>query len=102
MKMSEHTPGPWLREGNTIYALMHHGWRKGVEQMRNRFTTFVQKDREISDKELEANARLICAAPELLEALKLCRPHMYDHASNTPDEAFNKLCAAIAKAEGTL
>jgi hypothetical protein len=27
---------------------------------------------------------------------------MYDHASNTPDEAFNKLCAAIAKAEGTL
>lgn len=40
------------------------------------------------------------AAPELLEVLKLCRQHMYDHASNTPDEAFNKMCAAIAKAEG--
>lgn len=38
---------------------------------------------------------------ELLDAAKLCRPHMYDHASNTPDNAFDKLCAAIIKAEST-
>ena len=39
-------------------------------------------------------------ADELLEALKLCRPHMYDYASNTSDCAFEKLCAAVAKATG--
>ena len=37
---------------------------------------------------------------ELLEVLKLCRPHMYEHASNTEDNAFDMLCAAIAKVEG--
>ena len=35
---------------------------------------------------------------DLLAALQLCRQHMYDHASNTTDGAFDKLCAAIAKA----
>jgi hypothetical protein len=32
----------------------------------------------------------------LVEALKLCRPHMYAHSSNTPDSAFDQLCAALA------
>ena len=50
--------------------------------------------------EARANARLIAAAPDLLEALQLCRQHMYDHASNTTDGAFDKICAAIAKATG--
>lgn len=31
-----------------------------------------------------------------LEAMQACRVHMYENASNTPDGAFDKLCAAIA------
>lgn len=57
----KHTPGPWLREGNTIYALMRDGWRKGIEQFRNRFLTQVQVEVSCSDDEREANARLIAA-----------------------------------------
>ena len=40
------------------------------------------------------------AAEDMLEALQLCRKHMYEYASNTEDNAFDKLCAAIAKATG--
>jgi len=68
--MSKHTPGPWLRSGNTIYALMHHSWNKGVETFRNRFSAYVQADKECGQQEEEANARLIAAAPELLESLQ--------------------------------
>ena len=53
-----------------------------------------------SGHEAKANARLIAAAPELLEALQACRKYMYEHFSNTQDNAFDLLCAAIAKATG--
>lgn len=65
-----HTSGPWQREDSTIYSSMHHGWQKGVEIFRNRFTCIVQRDSCVGDEEHEANARLIAAAPELLEALE--------------------------------
>lgn len=42
----KHTPGPWLRDGNMIYSLMHAGWRKGEELFKNRFHAYVQADRE--------------------------------------------------------
>jgi hypothetical protein len=35
---------------------------------------------------------------QLVEALELCRSHMYEHASNTRDGAFDKLCTALAAA----
>jgi len=33
---------------------------------------------------------------QMREALQLCRSHMYCHASNTGDNAFDKLCSALA------
>lgn len=105
--MSRHTPGPWLREGNTVYALMHAGWRKGGEQFKNRFSAYVQADRECSDDEHEANARLIAAAPELLEALrdmlagwKYIRSMHGDLYGVGWDRAQGKAEAAWAKATG--
>jgi hypothetical protein len=68
---AKHTPAPWLIEGNTVYALTHDGWRKGVEMMKNRFSASISIDRDFDEKELQSNARLIAAAPELLEALQL-------------------------------
>lgn len=68
--MADHTPGPWVRAGRTVYALMHAGWRKGAEQFKNRITITVQYDRECSEAEAEACARLVEASPDLLESNK--------------------------------
>lgn len=64
-----HTPGPWLLEGHTIYALVpHYGWYEdGKVMMTNRFTAHVQRGHESTPDELDDNARLIAAAPELYE-----------------------------------
>lgn len=99
--MSKHTEGPWLREGNTVYALMHFRWFKGVEQFKNRFWASVYKDKDVSEEEREANARLMAAAPELLEALNECADRLQIHMTHTEDLiAHMKACKAIAKAEG--
>ncbi|HCL3090184.1 TPA: hypothetical protein N1985_003289 [Pseudomonas aeruginosa 1BAE] len=61
--MSKHTPGPWHVGGPnkcTIYD--KHGQR-----LANSFEGVMATQR--TDSECEANARLIAAAPELLDAL---------------------------------
>ena len=69
--MPQHTPGPW-----TIQDLPHqHDFRKGVEYVirdaRNCALAQVGHIDAIHDgQESEANARLIAAAPMLLEALE--------------------------------
>lgn len=68
--MTKHTPSPWKLEGTMIYALEHHGWKNGKEQVTNRFSACLQKGPTISKKELEANAQIMRAAPDLLKALK--------------------------------
>lgn len=64
------TDGPWLRENATVYALMHSGWRKGVEEFKNRFSCHVQHDQKDSTpEEAKANARRIASVPEMEAAL---------------------------------
>ncbi len=64
--MSKHTPGPWLiyDNGTFVYALGNGGT--------NVFWADVQSagSERASLSEKRANARLIAAAPELLDALK--------------------------------
>lgn len=101
MSESKFTPGPYLRDGVTVYALQHAGWRKGEEQFCNRIYASVQRGPGCPPEEVEAVARLFQAAPDLLEALRLC----YDHCRlysreverNNVGEAVR---AAIAKATG--
>ena len=97
--MSDFTPGPWLlRTTPTSAGLCHivsaSGWRgafiygdgirKGVD------------DALPKAQELAANARLIAAAPDLLEALKRCK---FDSLNMTLED--REFCrAAIAKATG--
>lgn len=53
------------------------------------------------EKEMEANARLIAAAPELLEALRgIIEIGKRDMSNPKYDGYFESACAAIAKAEG--
>lgn len=79
--MSKHTPGPWdVNEGDFgIYQL------ETSDQIAEVFSHH-------PPAELEANARLIAAAPELLEALKHARSQMLH-----PDQMIDE---AIAKSEG--
>ena len=63
----------------------------------------------ISNEEKEANAKLISAAPELLEACKIsleCAKQFSAMTSGAKKDAWdfqiNKLAKAIAKAEGVL
>jgi len=93
MSAAKHTPGPWRLDeiGNVESEAVHN--------IAVVFSAAGQVNWSGSDFDTlahcEANARLIAAAPELLEALKYARRFLKpsDH-----DTAF--VDAAIAKAEG--
>lgn len=88
-----HTPGPWVlgskysvetKEGAVIAECWSgiHGFKQDV----------TGEERSIA---MKANARLISAAPDLLEALKDARFALYGNGAGNP-----KIDAAIAAAEG--
>lgn len=105
MSNSKHTPGPWTvlpEEADKDY-LRIRGTRLGgrykvanVHHLRYEGVHAVVRERD--DAESMANARLIAAAPELLEALVdvMFRHVQFDNKS----EYANKARAAIAKATG--
>jgi hypothetical protein len=64
MSEVKHTPGEWLVDGTTVYALNEQGY--------NRFSALVQAGHvgpmeRTTIEELEANARLFALSAELLE-----------------------------------
>ncbi len=97
----KHTPGPWKIEripieskggSNTcwkigpFHACIYDDWRP--------------REIGISEGENEANARLIAAAPELLEACNAARRFVAADSVMTISECLQILDMAIAKAEG--
>lgn len=104
---AKHTPGPWV-------AIRHDGfcdteWRiKPAPPIKGSTVGFaphavVKGDvRIVNETEKQANARLIAAAPELLEALiDLCNSNdevAHPQWKGSPDEIAAR--AAIAKARG--
>lgn len=89
--MSKHTPGPWYRDGTTVYALNPHNFNRFSAQIHGAHTP---------KSELEAVAQLMQAAPELLEALQdldaLRGP--FPPSDDAVEAAWRKASAAIAKA----
>lgn len=83
----KHTPGPWYRDGTTVYALNPHNFNRFSAQIHGAHTP---------KSELKAVAQLMQAAPELLEALQVCIQQITAlcSAEDVPDQAR----AAIAKA----
>jgi hypothetical protein len=81
--MSKHTKGPWhVFKDSSIYS-KHADY------------TLAEIVAGMTDEECDANARLIAAAPELLEALqRLCADELHTQ------EKWNNARAAIAKATG--
>lgn len=89
MSAHKHTPGPWCVEGVGIRALVRAGINGVIVAVRHR----------LSAQEHEANARLIAAAPELLEAaMAFIAP--FDGIEVVQDSDIAKARAAIAKATG--
>ena len=92
--MSEYTPGPWIYDAGAFYAKC---------QLNERGMTRESPIAEMlngREDDYEANARLIAAAPELLEALEMVRDADNDNGRKIPSLARAKIDAAIAKARG--
>ena len=104
--MSDHTPGPWSARLNPMklqYDIDAAGWRTCAR-------VYLNEDPDLS-RQGHANARLIAAAPDLLEACEAIRsllrdnPHIRIESDHPAFEvafggATAAIDAAIAKARG--
>jgi ketosteroid isomerase-like protein len=91
--MSAHTPGPWtVADNNEV-----HCDAKTIAMVADLNWGQYRDAEDNGEAEFEANARLIAAAPELLEALKALTDADTDFTRAWAKEAAR---AAIAKATG--
>lgn len=95
MSEQSHTPGPWEIERYSDGLIQIVGNVRAVSDHEEHVTTVV----EAVTRGDEANARLIAAAPELLEALRACVSRITDEVADAEflDEV-EQARAAIAKA----
>lgn len=105
--MSKHTPGPWAYEleyGQNITELPRittvARCANYVIGLPSDYPGGNYRDGDPSGDE-EADARLIAAAPDLLEALELA-DHMLSGSNMDAKAVKNKVRSAIAKARGEL
>ncbi|WP_286898843.1 hypothetical protein [Achromobacter sp. UBA2119] len=88
---TKHTPGPWAPHlvDETIVVIPRRPLPQHISTLGHS---------EVADDEDYANARLIAAAPELLEALEGMVAEFGIHCD--ADSPLGAACAAIAKAKG--
>lgn len=94
-----HTPGPWEVNGYAIEA---------VDETDPTWSIFIASVEDIDDEygNTDANARLIAAAPELLEACEVAKAALKSlipgatNVSAEGDTDYELICAAIRKAKG--
>ena len=100
MSIAKHTPGPWYRNipPANKYTTVWSG--------RNKHVAYIKQMPD--DVEAEANINLIAAAPAMYEALLWAKQYLrmpnfhHDNSYNAEQWAgdYNKLCEALAQAEG--
>ena len=93
----KHTPGPWhlgMDEDGKYFALAGGNESRTKSIMIARFDGGSNKGRSVD--EANANARLMAAAPDLLEALE----QVERWPGFIPKEIMRSVMAAIAKAKG--
>lgn len=95
---ASHTPGQWIFEGSPSSTKV---WSN--EKGRSIEICKVTPRGEVSESEGEANARLIAAAPDLLEACKAF-VDLFQNCDMRPEDechvVFSKCLAAVEQAEG--
>jgi hypothetical protein len=84
---TQHTPGPWIRKGDWIHGTPESGASQGISQILGNCGC---------TKTTEANARLISAAPEMLDALQA----VCDAYGEQDSLLMAQVKAALAKAKG--
>ena len=92
--MSEYTNGPWQCKGDGVYGADGYGIAYPIAQAIVKLGTDEQSHHWM-ERNAEANARLIAAAPELLEALEELLAETWINGAFA-----DKARAAIAKAKG--
>ena len=104
MSKSKHTKGPWFfEESNGDYEIGVKG--NDFDQRGLLSSPLVRDDEDIQDLDVPkderlANARLIAAAPEMLEALELAKSELYAYEKSDPKGTVAMLEHLIAKAKG--
>lgn len=101
--MSKHTPGPWVTDNSVLRGSINR-----LDEPRRHIALTSDWEKEKGDREQnEANARLIAAAPELLEALEDVMSDLFYQIASHHDERTARnypslvdARAAIAKAKG--
>jgi hypothetical protein len=96
-----HTPGPWRLDNNIAYGWKTNPFSITVRKRGVHSTTVanIPAKQTISRDEAEANARLIAAAPDLLDAL-MTVPQGLLWSDDDLWRWHDKARAAIAKATG--
>lgn len=89
--MSKHTEGPWIYEPSSLAGGRNVNCATG-----GKVCMAYDYVREGGTDERNANARLIAAAPELLEAAQAIAKHLW----NADGPVYDALRAAIDKATG--
>ena len=99
--MSKHTPGPWVVVGRLTKYVEARLVGRLIQEVAACGPTMAD---EGYGQQQEANARLIAAAPDLLEALQdvdaLWMHHSVAHGDGKIGPLHEKVIAAIAKAAG--
>lgn len=100
---TKHTPGPWKAEGwNEIVVNSAEGYTLALAPSGRKSSSL---------EEIRANACLIAAAPDMVDALKWAESCFFplihansleqrEHASKDAAHALERIRAALAKAEG--
>lgn len=109
MSKNKHTPGPWTYQ----QFHEHDEWYIGCPVVDEMVAMVVSNSfLPVGSRNAEANARLIAAAPDLLEAALIGKRRLdhqcewsYCGLGNEPDGIvcdceYGRICAAIDKAEG--
>lgn len=88
MSAATHTPGPWIKVGNSVFKAKEDGGKYYAEM-------------SVAVTHTEEDARLIAAAPELLAVVQeLEESAGYWSEYDVPLGIVDRIRAAIAKAEG--
>jgi len=95
---TQHTPGPWEIDG--FYQGAFEVIAPKASVTRGRLVICSRGQHELREREFQANARLIAAAPDLLEALKEFVGAVDAGTTFADSSVVDVARAAIAKARG--
>ena len=101
MTQTAHTPGPWKFIDATQVAAMQYAPKCVIRAGTKQLAAFSWNDKSPhfpTKYEAQANARLIAAAPDMLEALIEAKSELRDYGPDHP--SMRQIDTAIARATG--